>query len=78
MSGDPFCFLYINYYLEYLLGNDLLVAPVLVEGATSRDIYLPRGTWRDDVNGGADIVGPTWLTSYFADLWTLPRFTRIG
>ncbi|KAI8433917.1 hypothetical protein MSG28_012092, partial [Choristoneura fumiferana] len=25
----------------------ILVAPVLEEGAVSRDIYLPRGTWRD-------------------------------
>jgi alpha-glucosidase (family GH31 glycosyl hydrolase) len=34
---------------EYLLGDFLLVAPVLEEGATSRDIYLPSGRWQDQV-----------------------------
>ena len=28
---------------EFLLGDTLLVAPVLEQGATSRDIYLPAG-----------------------------------
>lgn len=30
---------------EYLLGEDLLVAPIIVEGATSRRVYLPEGEW---------------------------------
>lgn len=30
---------------EYLLGGDLLVAPVVEEGATKRRVYLPPGTW---------------------------------
>ncbi len=30
---------------QYLLGPDLLVAPVVEEGATSREVYLPPGTW---------------------------------
>ena len=29
---------------EYLWGRDILVAPVVEKGATSRDVYLPRGT----------------------------------
>ena len=32
---------------EFLLGDDLLVAPVLEEGATSRSVYLPHGRWVD-------------------------------
>jgi alpha-glucosidase len=32
---------------EYLFGSDLLLAPVLREGAMTRDFYLPRGTWVD-------------------------------
>src|SRR5215469_8255423 len=32
---------------EYLWGRDLLVAPVLEEGARSRQLYLPRGAWYD-------------------------------
>lgn len=30
---------------EYLLGRDLLVAPVYSEGATEWDLYLPRDQW---------------------------------
>jgi alpha-glucosidase (family GH31 glycosyl hydrolase) len=32
---------------EYLFGADLLVAPVLTEGATGRSVYLPAGQWVD-------------------------------
>jgi alpha-glucosidase (family GH31 glycosyl hydrolase) len=32
---------------EYLFGPDLLAAPVIVPGATSRRLYLPRGLWID-------------------------------
>jgi alpha-glucosidase (family GH31 glycosyl hydrolase) len=32
---------------EFLLGPDLLVAPVLDQGARSRRAYLPRGRWID-------------------------------
>ena len=28
---------------EFLLGDSLLVAPVLEEGSTKRDVYLPQG-----------------------------------
>ena len=32
---------------EYMLGPDLLAAPVLEEGASERDVLLPPGEWRD-------------------------------
>ena len=32
---------------EYLFGPELLVAPVIEPGATSRSVYLPRGRWID-------------------------------
>jgi alpha-D-xyloside xylohydrolase len=47
---------------EFLFGPDLLVAPVVHEGATCREVYLPAGTtWRDAltdqrVEGGRSIT----------------------
>jgi len=56
---------------EYLLGPDLLVAPVLQAGATSREVYFPKGEWVSfrDLNGAPAvepaepqvIIGPTVL-----------------
>jgi alpha-glucosidase (family GH31 glycosyl hydrolase) len=32
---------------QYLWGRDLLIAPVYIKGATSRQVYLPKGDWYD-------------------------------
>jgi alpha-glucosidase (family GH31 glycosyl hydrolase) len=45
---------------EYLFGTNLLVAPVVEKGATTRQVYLPRGGWYDFwtgelVEGGREI-----------------------
>ena len=37
---------------EYLLGDRILVAPVQVQGATSRAVQLPAGTWYPLLGGG--------------------------
>ena len=46
---------------EYMLGRSLLVAPVIQEGAASRSVYLPSGSWRDFYTGelfsGGQTVG---------------------
>ena len=57
-----------------MLGDDILVAPVLTEGAVERDIYLPRGKW--ETREGVAYDGPTWLRSYPAPLNTLPFFLK--
>ncbi|MCX9155413.1 glycoside hydrolase family 31 protein [Niveibacterium sp. 24ML] len=61
---------------QYLLGEDLLVAPVLAEGLRARDIWLPPGQWRD-YWGGAVYPGG-WLTAWPAALDVLPLFVRVG
>jgi len=37
----------VNMGDEYLFGPDILVAPVMEEGATERTVYLPAGGWVD-------------------------------
>lgn len=41
---------------EYLYGSSLLVAPLMHEGETSRDVYLPPGRW-DDYQTGKSYSG---------------------
>lgn len=59
---------------EFLIGKSVLVAPVLEEGATSRDIYLPAGNWYDNLKHN-NISGPVWLHQYDVQLHELPYFT---
>ncbi|XP_024881326.1 SITS-binding protein-like [Temnothorax curvispinosus] len=61
---------------EYLLGENILVAPVTIEAAESRNIYLPKGKWYD-VNRVKTHEGPIWLTDYLAPLNVLPYFLRV-
>ncbi|MBK7937203.1 MAG: alpha-xylosidase [Lewinellaceae bacterium] len=42
--GDPGAWQIDN---EYLLGSDILVAPIFESGTKSRDVYLPGGQWID-------------------------------
>ncbi len=43
---------------EYLLGDRILVAPIQVQGATTRDVMLPAGSWYP-LFGGASLAGGT-------------------
>lgn len=60
---------------EFLVGNDILVAPILEEGTVQRDIYLPKGVWQDP----AFVVrhsGPVWLRGYEVSLSSVAYFIR--
>lgn len=61
---------------QFLLGDLLLVAPILAPDRTERNIYLPAGRWRDRWNGST-FDGPLWLNDYAAPLDTLPLFERL-
>jgi alpha-glucosidase/alpha-D-xyloside xylohydrolase len=61
---------------EYLWGRDLLVAPVLEKGATSRDVYLPAGDWYDWWTNERVAGGRT--VSRAVDLATMPLYVRAG
>lgn len=66
----------INIEDEYMLGRDLLVAPVITEGATGRELWLPSGTWFDFWTGNK-VLGGVRIT-YDCDLNKIPVFVREG
>ncbi len=44
---------------QYLLGDQILVAPVMEKGARSREIVFPEGMWKGD--DGSEVEGPLTL-----------------
>jgi alpha-glucosidase (family GH31 glycosyl hydrolase) len=61
---------------EWLLGADVLVAPVVTQGATTRRVYVPRGCWRSPATGRR-YRGPGYR-NVAAPLTSLPYFFRCG
>lgn len=61
---------------QYLWGRDMLVAPVVEKGATSRSLYLPKGTWIDFWTEKAEQGGRE--ISRAVDLATTPLYVRAG
>lgn len=64
---------------EFLWGRDILVAPVMKEGARSRNVVLPAGSrWVDMRNTASVYAGGTTVYAYPAPLDVLPLFVRAG
>ena len=61
---------------EYLWGRDLLIAPVFQNGATTRDVYLPKGDWYDWWTN-ARVAGARTVARS-VDLATMPIYVRAG
>ena len=62
---------------EYLLGGDVLVAPILFEGQRSRRVYLPgKDTWKN-AHTGESFSGGQWVEAE-APPDVIPVFLREG
>ena len=61
---------------QLFFGSDLLVAPVLREGVTDREVYLPAGEWFDFWTGGRIAGGRTLRVPVTID--SLPIYVRAG
>jgi len=67
---------------QFLLGDRLLVAPVLHQGARSRDVYLPGGPavrWRDYFaagDSGEVLLGGTWIRNKSVQLDEIAVYVR--
>ena len=62
---------------QFLLGPDLLVAPVLFEGAVTRRLYLPEGVDWIDAWSGDVFQGGKWI-EVSSPLEKVPVFWRSG
>jgi alpha-glucosidase (family GH31 glycosyl hydrolase) len=70
---------------QHFLGDSLLVAPVMEEGATSRSVVLPRGRWYSLLDegeswdgGGGGGGGPASVVTVDAPISEIPVFVRAG
>jgi alpha-D-xyloside xylohydrolase len=62
---------------QFMFGSDILVAPVLEQGARERLVYLPAGDeWADAWTGARAVSGT--VTTVEAPLEQLPLFLRGG
>jgi alpha-D-xyloside xylohydrolase len=61
---------------QYLLGEKILVAPVIAEGARTRSLYLPKGSWVDYWTG--EIVEGGRHVEVSAPLEHIPILVRAG
>lgn len=66
---------------QFVLADTFLVAPILCERHlddedASRDIYVPKGVWRDVTNEMV-VIGPRWLRGYKASQFQIPYFEKM-
>jgi len=66
----------LNLDDEFMVGDDLLIAPILQPNQTNRLVYLPEGTWYD-LHGGKKNSGGTMIRAD-APLEVVPIFIRGG
>jgi alpha-glucosidase len=61
---------------EFLVGKNILVAPVVIQGAKNRMVYLPEGTWVD-YHSGEVLDGNRYFIAH-APLDICPMYVKSG
>lgn len=69
---DQTCFSILD---QFVVGNDLIIAPILYPKTKTRMIYLPSGTWKDLINGQI-YSAKSWI-SYDVQTDYIPQFKRV-
>ena len=64
---------------QFMVGGDLVVAPILEKGATQRDVYLTKGIWKDMITGKEYTVDKNgyFLKAYPVKLEEIAYFERV-
>ncbi|GAB1602033.1 myogenesis-regulating glycosidase-like [Argonauta hians] len=61
---------------QFLVGDSVLVAPILCDHQSHRDIYIPRGIWQDSKSEKV-VDGPMWLYNYTVTVTDIPFFRKM-
>lgn len=73
-QDDPETF---NLNSQFMFGKELLVAPVMEQGAVSKKIYLPEGEWIDFNHPQKNYQGKQWI-DFPVSLERIPVFVKRG
>ena len=65
---------YANIKDQFMLGDSILVAPVLAQGAVTKTIHFPAGNWQGD--DGSVVIGPK-IAVVNAPIERLPWYRRL-
>ncbi|XP_028158491.1 myogenesis-regulating glycosidase isoform X2 [Ostrinia furnacalis] len=60
---------------EFAIGDEIVVAPVLHQGQTTREVYLPAGLWQDGIDGSLR-KGNRWMHEYRVPIDRVAYFIR--
>ncbi len=61
---------------QYMLGDKILVAPVMEQGADEKEVYLPQGEWRYEPTG--EVFAGEQRIKIPTKLEDLPYFIKLG
>lgn len=68
-----------DIYDQFMVGDNVVVAPIIIQGQRERAVFLPRGLWRRvDLSvckpDGDHITGPVWLEKVSAEVNDMPVY----
>lgn len=73
---DPFDKHAIDVHDEFCVGDQLLIAPILEQHRREREVYLPKGVWKDGIDGSLR-KGGRWIHHHKTQLHQIAYFVRM-